>query len=203
MTSLFPVAAGDTTDLVTADLADDLIDVGSSLDTGQTSYLKFTKTGNWVFGRDDNEVDPEELIAVNPTSFTIGWKGWNNGTPVSGPIVPIKQRKTLPKEDELEVLPAGEMNGWSKVLGVSLQSMADGTPLQYDATSYHGKEAVTKLMKEIGLGLKEHAEAPVALVKLTGDKYKHKTYGSDVHYPVFTIVGWADGEGKEVKKLAA
>ena len=199
--SLFPVPEG-TNLPVSADLADDLIDVGSSVSAGQTSYLKFNKSGAWIYGADENEVDADEVIAVNPASFSIGYQGWDNGKPVEGPVVPISQRNTLPPESELPAIPAGDMNGWSKQLGVSLQILGDSTPLQFNATSYGGKKAITELMRQVGLGLKSHPEAPVALVKLSGDSYKHGTYGK-IAVPVITIVGWANADGVEVKKLAA
>ena len=199
--SLFPVPEG-TNLPVSADLADDLVSVGSAVDAGQTNYLKFTKTGDWIYGRDDDQVDPDEVIAVNPASFTIGWQGWRDGMPVEGPVVPISQRGQLPAESELEAIPASDMNGWNKMLGVSLQILSDGSPLQFNATSYGGKQAITGLMKEVGLGLKGHPEAPVARVKLAGDSYKHAKFGK-IHTPVITVVGWADANGTEVKKLAA
>ena len=199
--SLFPVPEG-TNLPVSADLADDLVSVGSAVESGRTNYLKFSKTGEWVYGADDDQVDSDTIIAVNPASFTIGWQGWNGGVPVEGPVVPISQRGQLPAESELEAIPAGDMNGWNKMLGVSMQILTDGTPLQFSATSYGGKQAITGLMKAVGLGLKSHPEAPVALVKLSGDSYRHAKFGK-IHTPVITVVGWADADGKEVKKLAA
>lgn len=198
--NLFPVAAGDTLP-VSADLADDLVNVGSAVAEG-VNYLKFTKTGMWVFGRDDDEIDADEVIAINPASFTIGWQGWRDGMPVEGPVLPIGRRAELPPESELEAIPPSEMNGWNKMLGVTLKTMSDGTTLQYNTTSYGGKQAITKLMKDVGLGIQAHPEAPVPLVKLSVDSYKHAKYGK-INSPVITVVGWADAEGKEVKKLAA
>jgi hypothetical protein len=198
--ALFPVAEGNNLP-VTADLADDLVSLGSTAGASDTNYLKFTKTGAWVFGRDDDECDSEEVIAVNPTSFTIGYQGWEDGMPQDGPVVPISQRATLPAESELPKLKDGEMNGWNKMLGVAMRTMADGINLQFNTTSYGGKQAITELMKAVGLGIKEHPEAPVALVVLEGESYKHKTYGK-IHTPVIRIVGWADGSGNEVAELA-
>lgn len=197
--SLFTAEGGS---LIAADLADSLVETGSAAGTGNTAFLKFTKAGQWVFGSDQDEVGVDEIFAVNPASFVIGWQGWNDGQPVEGPVVPVNQRNTLPAENELPEIPDGDMNGWSKMVGVDFQSVEDQQPMNFKVTSYGGKKAVTQLMKEVGLGLKEHPEAPIALVKLTGDKYKHDKFGW-IHYPVVSIVGWADVNGKEVKKLAA
>ena len=74
--------------------------------------------------------------------------------------------------------------------------------LQFHATSYGGKKFVQNLMKAVGLGMMEHSNAPIALIKLSSDSYKHQTYGK-IFTPEFEVVGWADESGKEVKKLAA
>ena len=201
-TMLFPTAPGSTDMAIPNDLADSMIQAGNAADAGSVNYLKFTKQGAWVFGRDDDEVDKDEILAVNPMSFTVGWQGWKEGKPVDGPSLPIHQAADLPMESELEKIPAGDMNGRSKQLGVSVKSMDDGTVLQFNSTSRGGKQAITKLMREIGLGMKAHPNEPVALIKLSSDSYKHKTYGN-INTPILNIVGWADGAGKENKKLVA
>jgi len=197
---MFPTSEADT-GIITTDLAQDLIETGNAASTGTVNYMKFNK-GEWLFGVDNDEVDDDEIMAVNPASFTIGWQGWQDGSPVNGPVVPISRRGELPAEADLDPIPAGDMNGWGKQLGVSFRSLEDQTPLQFNTTSYGGKQAITKLMKEVGEGLKAHIEAPVALVKLSSDNYPHKKYGK-VWTPVITIVGWADSTGNPVEKYAA
>ena len=196
---MFPVAAGDTNDVINPD---DMIQAGQSVSRAGTNYLKFTKTAQWIFGMDNDEVDADEVLAVNPASFTAGWQGWNNGMPVEGPTVPYSQRSSLPAEADLDPLPSGDMNGWSPQLGVTLQSFDDGTVLQFNSTSDGGKKAILKLMGEVGLAYKSHPEAIIAMVKLEKDSYKHPSFGM-INKPVFKVVGWADKDGKEVKKLAA
>ena len=201
MNNFFPVPEGNT-DLVSTDLAADLVEVGSAVDTTGVQYLKFTKIGTWVFGPEDDQLGADEVLAVNPASFTIGWAGWEDGKPQDGQTLPIGQRSELMPESELPALKPGKKNGWMRELGVQFRTIEDGITMSYHTGSYSGKQAVTKLMKEIGLGLQAHPEAPVALVKLSGDSYKHKEHG-DIQTPEITVIGWADADGKEVKKLAA
>ena len=50
-----------------------------SLDTGVSSgsvILKMDKTGHWVFGADQTEVETGSLWAVNPYSFIHGFIAW-------------------------------------------------------------------------------------------------------------------------------
>lgn len=202
MTDSFFLETTGSTELAPAGLADDLISTGSMGGSENVSYLKFTKAGQWEFGKDGDSLDKDEVVAVNPASFVAGWQGWNNGMPVDGPVVSISQRASLPQEADLPAIPAGDMNGWNALLGVNFKAMEDGTDLQYHATSYGGKKFVQNLMKAVGLGMKEHGDAPIALLKLSADNYKHATYGK-IFTPEFEIVGWADASGKEVKKLSA
>ena len=196
--SMFPVAEGAAgTELAAADLAQALVDLGNVVAAGSTSYLKFLKTGEWIHGRDNDEIEADELLAVNPASFVIGWQGWVDGKPKDGPVVPVSQRATLPQESELEALPEGEMNGWSKILGVTFKSVKEGVTLQYNTSSYGGKTAISKLMRDVGMGMVEHPDAPIALVKLSGDSYKHAKYGT-IHTPVITVDGWANEAGEPV-----
>ena len=200
--TLFPVEIGAGNALASTDLADSLLTVGSMGNDGNVSYLKFTKGGVWEFGREGDSIEKDELLAVNPASFVAGWQGWNNGAPVNGPVLPVGQMASLPAESELPAIPPGEMNGWQSLFGVNFKAMEDGTDLQYHATSHGGKKFVQNLMKAVALGMKDHLDAPVALVKLSSDNYKHTSFGK-IFTPEFAIVGWANAEGKEVKKLAA
>lgn len=189
--ALFPVADNA---IAVDDQASALMALGDANRPLGTNYLKFTKRGEWVFGREDDELTDDELVAVNPASFTIGWQGWHDGRPVNGPVVPVSLAEQLPEEHELDAIPPGDMNGWNKLLGVSMQLVDDGTPLQYNTSSYGGKKAVAELARVVGLGLQAHPDAPVALVRLKSSDYKHAQYGK-IYTPEIELVHWADANG--------
>jgi hypothetical protein len=46
---------------------------------GGTVILKMDKTGHWVFGADQTEVEEGSLWAANPFSFVHGYIAWGNG----------------------------------------------------------------------------------------------------------------------------
>ena len=55
--------------------------------------LKMDKTGHWVFGADQTEVEDDAVWAVNPFSFVHGFIAWGDGevlgekmTSVSNPL---------------------------------------------------------------------------------------------------------------------
>ena len=47
---------------------------------GGVVILKMDRTGHWVFGADQDEVEPGAKWAVNPFSFVHGFIAWGDGT---------------------------------------------------------------------------------------------------------------------------
>ncbi len=199
--TLFPVEVGTGNALSVSDMADLLLGA-SSMTIEPLQHLKFNK-GEWEYGREGSVIE-DEVLMVNAASFVTGWQGWDKGVPVDGPFVSVLKAETLPLESELPPIPKTEKDGWNLQLGVSFGLMReDGkcTNLQYRTHSLGGLRALEQLRNQVALGMKEHDNAPVAMVRLLKDFYKHSGHGK-VYIPVITIVGWADAEGKEVKKLA-
>jgi hypothetical protein len=72
------------------------------------AILKMDKTGHWVFGADQTEVDAGSLWAVNPFSFVHGYIAWGEGEVLGEKMVSI----TTPLP-ELEAAPPGAKRGWA------------------------------------------------------------------------------------------
>ena len=53
------------------------------------AILKMDKTGHWVFGADQTEVDAASLWAVNPFSFVHGFIAWGEGEVLGEKMVSI------------------------------------------------------------------------------------------------------------------
>jgi hypothetical protein len=47
-----------------------------------SAILKMDRTGHWVFGADQTEVEDGSLWAVNPFSFVHGYIAWGDGVGV-------------------------------------------------------------------------------------------------------------------------
>ena len=50
-----------------------------SMETGSKTYLKLDKTGVWLFGEDECEVESGSEWAVNPSRITAGFIAWQDG----------------------------------------------------------------------------------------------------------------------------
>ena len=173
-------------------------DVGA----GGTVILKMDKTGHWVFGADQTEVEDDATWAVNPFSFVHGFIAWGDGEVLGEKMVSVAQ--PLP---ELDVAPPGAKKGWEPQVGMSLKCTSgedEGMEARYTVTSVGGKRAVQTLAVAIAAQVEKDQSKPVPIVRLKKDHYSHKSYGK-IYTPVFEIVDWVsmDGEAQEAEPEAA
>ena len=158
------------------------------------AILKMDKTGHWVFGADQTEVEDDSTWAVNPFSFVHGYIAWGEGDVLGEKMVPVAD--PLP---EMDVPPPGAKRGWELQVGMSLKCMSGedkGLEVVYNVTSVGGKRAVQKLALDIAAQVEKDQTMPVAVVRLKKEHYTHKSYGR-IYTPIFEIVAWVglDGQG--------
>jgi hypothetical protein len=152
------------------------------------------KTGHWVYGAEQEEVEDGSLWAVNPFSFVHGFIAWGEGDVLGEKMGPVTQ--PLP---EVDAAPPGAKRGWEPQVGFSLKctSGADaGMEARYSTTSVGGKRAVQALAVAIATQVDKDQTAPVPVVKLAKDHYAHKSYGR-VYTPVFDVQSWVGMGGDE------
>jgi len=158
--------------------------------------LKMDKTGHWVFGADQTEVEKGTRWAVNPFSFVHGFIAWGKGEVLAEHMAPLTD--PLP---EVGVPPAGAERGWEQQFGFSLKALDGddaGMEARFSATSVGGKRSVQTLGTAIAGQVMKDQSRPVAVVELKNDHYQHKSYGR-VFTPVFEIVDWLTMEGEGVQ----
>lgn len=154
---------------------------------GRTIILKMDKTGHWVFGADQTEIEDDSVWAINPFSFIHGFIAWGDGTVLGEKMAPVAD--PLP---ETGPAPDGANRGWEMQVGMSLactNGEDEGMQARYTVTSVGGKRAVQSLAVAIADQVDKSPDKPVPLVKLGKEHYQHKSYGR-IYTPVFDIVGW-------------
>lgn len=161
------------------------------------AILKMDKTGHWVFGADQTEVEDDSTWAVNPFSFVHGYIAWGEGDVLGEKMVPVAD--PLP---EMDVPPPGAKRGWELQVGMSLKCMSGedkGLEVAYNVTSVGGKRAVQKLALDIAAQVEKDQTKPVAVVRLKKEHYTHKSYGR-IYTPIFDITSWIglDGQADEM-----
>jgi len=176
------------------------LNTGASL--GNTVILKMDKTGHWVFGADQTEVEVDSTWAINPFSFTHGYIAWGDGEVLGEKTVSVSQ--PLP---ELEPAPPGSKRGWEPQVGMSLKCVSGedkDMEARFSTTSVGGKRAVQVLALAIATQVEKDQSKPVPVVRLKKEHYTHKSYGR-IYTPVFDIVEWVslDGPDTDVAEEAA
>jgi hypothetical protein len=160
-------------------------DVGAG--AGGMVILKMDKTGHWVFGADQTEVEDDSVWAVNPFSFVHGYICWGEGEVLGEKMVGVAE--PLP---ELEPAPAASKRGWEMQVGMTLactNGEDEGMQARYSATSVGGKKAVQALAVAIAEQVDKDQDHPVPLVRLKKEHYQHKSYGR-IFTPVFDVQKW-------------
>lgn len=160
------------------------------------AILKMDKTGHWVFGADQTEVEDASTWAINPFSFVHGYIAWGEGEVLGEKMVPVAE--PLP---EVDAAPPNAKRGWELQVGMSLKCMTGddkGLEVTYNVTSVGGKRAVQKLALDIAAQVEQDQTKPVPVVRLKKEHYTHKSYGR-IFTPVFEIVSWVglDGQADE------
>lgn len=170
--------------------------------TAGVVILKMDKTGHWVFGADQTEVEDDSTWAINPFSFVHGYIAWGDGEVLGEKMTGVQH--PLP---ELDAAPPGAKRGWETQIGMSLKCLTGedkDMEARFTTTSVGGKKAVQALGVAIATQVEKDQSKPVAIVRLKKDHYVHKSYGR-IYTPVFEIVEWAsmDGAADAAPEVAA
>lgn len=165
-------------------------DIGA---TGVT-ILKMDRTGHWVFGADQTEVEDDSRWAVNPFSFVHGYIAWGEGEVLGEKMVPVSEPLPL-----VDAPPPGAKKGWETQVGMSLKCLSgedEGLEVRYTVTSVGGKRAVQALAVAIAAQIDKDQTLPVPVVTLKRDHYTHKAYGR-IYTPVFDVTEWVGIDGEK------
>ena len=157
-----------------------------------TVIIKMDKTGHWVFGADQTEIESDSTWAVNPFSFVHGYIAWGDGEVLAEKMVSVSQ--PLP---ELEAAPPGAKKGWETQVGMSIKCLDGedkGMEARYTTTSVGGKKAVQALAVAIATQVEKDQSKPVPVVELGKEHYTHKSYGR-IFTPIFKVLEWVGMDG--------
>ena len=155
--------------------------------------LKMDRTGHWIFGADQTEVEDDARWAVNPFSFVHGFIAWGDGEVLAEKMCSVTE--PLP---ELDAAPPSAKKGWEAQTGMMLKCTVGedaGMEARFTTTSVGGKRAVQALAADIATQVEKDPSKPVPIVTLGKDHYQHKSYGR-IYTPVFEIVDWVSMDGE-------
>jgi hypothetical protein len=159
-----------------------------------TVIIKMDKTGHWVFGADQDEVEADSTWAVNPFSFVHGYIAWGDGEVLAEKMVSVSD--PLPEMDDA---PPSAKRGWEVQVGMSIKCLTGedkGLEARYTTTSAGGKRGVQTLAVAIAEQVDKDQTKPVPVVLLKKEHYQHKSYGR-IFTPLFDIQSWVSMDGEE------
>ena len=171
-----------------ASLSSALRNIETDIGGGGMVILKMDRTGHWVFGADQTEVEDDSVWAVNPFSFVHGYIAWGDGT-----VLAEKMASVTDPLPETGPAPEAAKRGWEMQVGVTLactNGEDQGMQARFSATSVGGKRAVQTLAAAIAEQVEKNPAKPVPLVALRKEHYQHKSYGR-IFTPIFEVVNWA------------
>ena len=174
-------------------LATALRTIETDVGAAGTVIIKMDKTGHWVFGADQTEIEDSSTWAVNPFSFVHGYIAWGDGEVLAEKMVSVSQ--PLP---ELEAAPPGAKKGWETQVGMSIKCLDGedkGMEARYTTTSVGGKKGVQALAVAIATQVEKDQDKPVPVVELGKEHYTHKSYGR-IFTPVFKVLEWVGMDGE-------
>ena len=169
------------------------------VDAAGSVIIKMDKTGHWVFGAEQTEVEDDSSWAINPFSFVHGVIAWGDGEVLGEKMVSVAD--PLPELDEA---PPAAKRGWEKQVGMSLKCITGddkGMEARFSTTSVGGKRAVQELAIKIAEQVDKDQTKPVPIIKLKKEHYQHKSYGR-IYTPVFEVISWVSMEGEEPEVAA-
>lgn len=182
-----------------SELSKGLKNVKNEIGDSGVVILKMDKTGHWVYGADQTEVEDGSTWAVNPFSFLHGHIAWGEGAPLAEVMGPVTE--PLP---EPPAAPQGARKGWERQYGFALKCL-DGEDkdleVRFSTTSVGGKRAVQELANAIAEQVDKDQTRPVAVVTFKKDSYQHKQYGK-IYTPIFEVLKFVTMEGADTPAVA-
>lgn len=176
------------------DLETGLKNVQSSIhgSSGGMPFLRLLKSGVFVYGAENIEVEEGSEWAINPYSIMHGFACWAPGELLDERMVPFTQQP--PNKAELPDL--GQ--SWDQQIAMQLACVSGedtGTNVLYKGTSTGLRNASKDLINEIIAQLQTDKEHIVPIVELESDSYRHKEFGQ-IFYPILRIVRWTSIDGE-------
>ena len=152
--------------------------------------LRLLKSGDWVYGSEQTEPDPESEWAINPYSLSYGYISWSDDSRVVGEHMVSMGEQTMPTLDDVGPAPG---QPWQEQRACQMQCVAgedDGQTVVYKGTALGLLDAFDSFVPLIASRMTA-GEDFVPVVRLENTSYQHKVkaYGR-IYKPVLTIVRW-------------
>jgi hypothetical protein len=159
------------------------------------SLLRFTKTGDWVSGQEQEELPEGTELIMGLNTLKRGWQKWEDQKPVDARMGLVSEGFRPPSRDELgdndetewEEYDGEARDPWQDTMQCLLLDPKTGEVFTFVTSSKSGKTALGEVAAVYGDRMQD-GEDPNAMpiIKLASSFYKHKVYGK-IMIPVFEL----------------
>lgn len=207
MTDNLPAVAA--TNALVAGGANPFLDAAEDMGASSGAlFLKFDgNTGDYTFGKDQEELELGTRVAVNHREIKRGWICWKDGEVMGETMTRIIDGAPPAKSSLEDHGPyEDDKDGWREQSSVQLRDIETGDEYLFKTSSKGGRIALANLVRDFG---KEFAKHPgeLAIVELQHVSFdakdeKGKKLGKK-YAPMFKIAAWESEEALIAKLEAA
>jgi hypothetical protein len=164
--------------------------------------IKFTKAGDWVLGKDRDEITPGTRLVVFGPSMQEGWLGWQNGKVVGEKMRPISGTDVDDIERE-EIAKIAPNDGWYRQIGLEMKFQEGPDKLQvlWKASTAGARDTFYRLVRSIAGQFLLSEEYVNPVITLDRSSYQHQTYGT-IYKPELTVVDWMSFKSDQLYSVA-
>lgn len=166
--------------------------------------IKYSK-GDWLRGRNSDEMPKGTRLIANVADLKIGWVKWSGGRPADVEMGRVADGYRMPKRDELgdtdeSLWEVDEQTGkprdpWQLTNNLVLKAEKSDELFSFSPSSKGGVGAIAKLVGEYGKRIRMHPN-DLPIVALDSDSYQHPNRAlGRIKTPVLKIVGWTSNAG--------
>jgi hypothetical protein len=162
------------------------------LSTTEGAYLKLDKSGAWIYGSEEVEVEAQSRWAINPQTMGTGFAAWGDSEKLGEEMALLMSDEPVLRSQLPDV---GAQ--WNPQTAMQLKCVSGedkGTEVVYSTTSKGGTKAFKLMVAAITAKLESGADDIIPIVELEVESYKHKKYGK-IFTPTLKVVDWM-GLGK-------
>lgn len=170
---------------------------------GGKPLLRLLKSGNWVYGMENEEVQAGSHWVVNVMSLAHGWACWVEG--VGNAKNELRGEIMVSMADPKPLRPAPisatDFNEQRSFELKCIDGTDAGAEVLYKTTSVGGMREVDGLLAKVQVALASHPEHPCPVLTLDVDSYQHTKWGQ-ISTPVFSVETWSTMDGKLLGEAA-